>query len=110
MIETLNELLSMEELIDGTWEIAVLKSYGPTLQAILGEKFPGSDVDLDYDPTEPTTSEMENSDYSATKTLREHLFIKRAERMIKEGPPMAAKFYEYLAARTNGRSRARSCL
>lgn len=30
-IETLNELLNVEELNDGSWEMVVLKSYCPTL-------------------------------------------------------------------------------
>ena len=51
---------------------------------MLGEKFPGPDVDLNYDPTEPTISEVENLGYNMAKPLCEYLLIKRAERMIKE--------------------------
>lgn len=77
---------------------------------MLGKIFPGSDVDLNHDPTEPTVIEVENLGYSAAKTLCEYLFIKRAKRMVKEGWPMAADFHEYLTARINGRWRTRSHL
>jgi len=109
-IGTVNEVPSIEELNDGSWEMAVLKSYCPTLQAMLGKIFPGSDVDLNYDPTEPTVSEVENLGYNVAKTLCEYLFIKRAERMVKEGWPMAADCYEHLTARINSRWRATSRL
>jgi len=109
-IGTVNELLRVEELNDGLWEMVVLKSYCSTLQAMLGEIFPGSNVDLNHDPTEPTVSEVEILGYNAAKMLCEHLFIKRAERMVKEGWSMAADFYDYLRARINGRWRTRSHL
>lgn len=102
-IGALNELLNVEELNDGSWEMVVLKSYCPTLQAMLDEIFPGSDVDLYHDPIESTISEVKHLGYNAAKTLCEYLFIKRAERMVKEGWPMAADFYEHLTARMNGR-------
>jgi len=106
-IGTVNEVASIEELNDGSGEMAVLKSYCPTLQVMLGKILPGSDVDLNYDPTEPTVSEVENLGYNVAKTLCEYLFIKRAERMVKEGWPMAAACYEHLTARINGRWRVR---
>ena len=109
-IGTINEVPSIEKLNDGSWEMVVLQSYCPTLQAILGKIFPGSDVDLHYDPTEPTVSEAENFGYKVAKTICRYLFINRAERMVKEGWPMAADCYEHLAACINGRCWAKSRL
>ena len=109
-IGTVNEVASIEELNDESWEMAVVKSYCPTLQVMRGKIFPGSIVDLNYDPTEPTVSEVENLGYSMAKTLCEYWFIKRAERMVKEGWPMAADYYGHLTAHINGRWRARSRL
>ena len=107
---TVNEVISIEELNDGSWEMTVLKSYCSILQVMLGKIFPSSDVDLNYDPTESAVNEVENLDYSGAKTLCQHLFIKRAERMVKKGWPMAAACYDHLTARINGPRRARSHL
>lgn len=56
----MDEVPSIEELNDGLWEMALPKSYCPTVQDKI---FPGSDVDLDYDLTEPTFSDVKNSGY-----------------------------------------------
>lgn len=109
-IGTVDEVPSIEELNDGSWEMVVRKPYCPTLQAMLSKIFPDSDVDLNYDPTEPTVSEVDSLGYNLAKTLCKYLFIKRAERMVREGWPMAADCYEHFIARINGRWRARSRL
>lgn len=106
-IGTVDEVPSIEELCDGSWEMAVLESYCPTLQAMLGKIFPGSDVDLNYDPTEPTVSEVENFGPEKAKAVCKYLFIERAERMVKEGWPMAADCYEHFKARIIGKWRSR---
>lgn len=77
---------------------------------MLDEILSGSNVDLNHDPTEPTVSEVEHLGYNAAKTLCEYLFIKRAERMIKESWSLTADFYEHLTARVNDRWRAKSRL
>jgi hypothetical protein len=38
---------------------------------VLGEIFSASDIDLIYDPTESTVSEIENLGYNVAKTLCE---------------------------------------
>ena len=90
--------------------MAVLKTFCSTLQVMLGNIFSDSDVDLNYDPAQPTVSEVKNLDYIVTKKLCEDEFIKRAERMVEHGSPMAADCYEHLIARITGRWRARSHL
>ena len=102
------EVPSIEKLSDGSLEMVVLKSYCPTLQAMLDKIFPGSNVDLNYDPTEPTVSEVKTLGYNTAKKLCENSFIRRAERMVRHGWPMAANYYAHLTARINGRWRARS--
>ena len=100
----------MEELNDGSWEMVVLQSYCPSLQAILRKIFPGSDIDLNYDPTEPTISEAETFGYKVAKTTCQDLFIRRAEKMVEEGWPMAADCYKHLAAGITGQWMAKSRL
>lgn len=109
-IGTVNEVPSIEKLNDGSWEMVVLQPYGPTLQVILSKMFPGSDIDLNYDPTEPTVNEVKNLGYKMAKTICKDLFVRRAERMVKEAWPMAADCYEHLAACITGRWRAKSRL
>jgi len=55
----LDEVLSAEELPDETWEFSTLKSYLPTLKAQLRGFFPGCNIELDYDPTQPNHQEVE---------------------------------------------------
>ena len=101
-IERVNEVPHIEELNDGSWEMVVLKSYCCTFQDMLGEMFAGSDVDLNYDPLEPTVNNVEVWGYSNAKKLCKHLFVQRAERIVKEGWPAAAAHFAYLLAYLDG--------
>lgn len=105
-IGTGDEVPSIEELIDGSWEMVALKSYCCTLQDKLSKIFPDSNVNLNYDPLEPTASDVESMGHNAAKKLCQYWFLKRAERMIQMAWPMAAAYYAYLVERMNGRKRS----
>jgi hypothetical protein len=93
----LNNVLSAEELLDGTWELAVLKRYLPTLEAKLREIFPGCNLEPDYDPTQPNHQEVETLGYDLAKTLRTGTACDRADRMRNEAWSKAALFYCHLS-------------
>ncbi len=50
----------MVELPDESWEMVVLKSYLLELENRLAKMFPGCDIDLDYNPTEPSREDVES--------------------------------------------------
>jgi hypothetical protein len=95
-IGTVNEVPHIEELSDGSWEICILKSHCHTAQDTLNTIFPGSDVDLNYNPVEPTANDLKIWDYDAAKRLRHHWCFKRAIRIVQDGWPAAAAYYTYL--------------
>ena len=96
-IGKVNEVLHIEELSDGSWEVVVLKSYCRILQDTLYETFANPGVDLNYDPLEPIAACVKLLGYSAARNLSKHLFGQRAERIIKDGSPAAAYFAYRLA-------------
>ena len=75
-IGTVNEVPHIDELSNGSWEICILKSHRRTVQDKLGEVFPGSDVDVYYDPREPTANDLEFWDYNTAKKLRQYWFFR----------------------------------
>jgi hypothetical protein len=94
-IGTVNEVPNIEELSDGSWEICILKSHRHSVQDKLGKMFPGSEVDLYYDPLEPTATDLKFWDYDTAKKLRQYWFSQRAIRVAQSGWPAAATFYAY---------------
>ena len=94
-IGTVNEVPNIEELNDGSLEICILKSHRRTVQETLGKIFPDSDVELDYDPLDPTANYLRFGD-DAAKRLYQCLFFERATRVIKKGWPAAVACYAYL--------------
>ena len=58
-VGNLNQVPSVLELPDESWEMVVLKSYLLELENKLTNMFPGCDVDLDYDPTGPNREDIE---------------------------------------------------
>ncbi len=94
-IGTTHEVPSIEKLDDGSWEMVVLQSHCSALQDRLGKIFPGSNVDLNYDPGEPAASDLEFWNYDTAKKLREHWFSQRANRMINTAWPAAAAYYAH---------------
>jgi len=94
-IGTTHEVASIEELDDGSWEMVVLQSHCRALQDRLGKIFPGSKVDLNYDPVEPVASDLESWGYDRAKKLRERWFSQRAKKMINTAWPAAAASYAH---------------
>lgn len=70
---------------------------------MLDKIFSDSNIDLYYDSTESTISKIKYLNYNTTKTLYKYLFIKRAERIVKESWLITADFYKYLTAHINSR-------
>jgi hypothetical protein len=94
-IGTVNEAPNIVELSDLSWEICILKSHCRTVQGTLGKIFPGSDVDLNWNPLEPTANDLELWGYDEAKRLRQTWFSQRAIIIIKDGWPAAAACYAY---------------
>jgi Gti1/Pac2 family len=94
-IGKVNEVPYIEELSDGSWEICILKSHRRTVKDKLRKIFPGSNVDLYYNPLEPTVKDSKIWGHDKAKTLYEEWFFKRAIRIIKEAWPAGAACYAY---------------
>ena len=65
LLETLDKIIGLifempniEKLNDGSWEICILKLYHLIAQSTLGKMFPDSDIDLHYNPLEPTAQDV----------------------------------------------------
>ena len=101
-IGTVHKVPSIEELGDGSWEMVVLQSHCRVLQDRLDKIFSGSNVDLNYDPVEPTASDLRFWDYDSAKKLRECSFFQRANRMINTAWPAAVACYAYRLRILNG--------
>ncbi len=86
---------SIEELDDGSWEMVVLQSHCHALHDRLDKIFPGSNVDLNYDPVEPAASDLKFRGYDTAKKLRKYWFSQRANRMINTAWPAAAACYAH---------------
>jgi len=98
MLGNINEVLSIEELPDGCWELPVLKSYVPRLRDEVGKIFPGCNVEPDNDPTEPSEKEVKEIGFEKARILRTRTFCDRAERISNEARPKAAAFYSRFMA------------
>ncbi len=95
-IGTVNEVPNIEELSDGSWEICTLKSHCRTVHDTLEKIFPNSDVDLHYNPHEPTANDVKIWGYNAAKKLCRCRCAKRSIRIVKDGWPAAATYYASL--------------
>jgi hypothetical protein len=87
-----NEILSIEKLEDGSWELPVYKLYLLKLKDKLSDYI----VNPDYDPTEPNAREVEEFGYEIARILSKDKFHNRAKHMIYEAFPKAATFYAEL--------------
>jgi hypothetical protein len=99
-IAKLDEILSMEELADESWELSVLKSYIPQLEVQLREIFRDCKVEP-YDPTTPNEQEVKQFGREKAKLLSIAIFCDRAERKQREAWPKAAAFYGHLLHAVN---------
>lgn len=97
-----NEVPSIKQLGDGSWEMVVLKSFCRTLQETLNNIFPGSEVDMNHDPLKPTANDVEVWGPDRAKKLYELWFVQRAKTIVKEGWPVAAAYYAYLLEPMDG--------
>jgi hypothetical protein len=98
----LDAVLRAEELPDQTWELPVLRTYLPTLEAKLRTLFPGCNIESDYDPTEPNPQETEMFGYGMAKALRTDTACDRADRMRNDTCLKAALFYSHLSDTLGG--------
>lgn len=87
-----DEILSVEGLQDGSWELPVLKSYLPILEAKLRKMVSGCNIESGFDPTKPNANEVEKLGHKMATLLRTDSFSKRAGRMRKSWHKAAA-FY-----------------
>jgi hypothetical protein len=125
-VGNLNQVPSVLELPDESWEMVVLKSYLLELENKLTYMFPGCDVDLDYDPTEPNREDIEclyitaknpepraksgeiatfidvedlKNFYVAAKARKVDASSRRAMFMVREAWPAAVAYYSCLLER-----------
>jgi hypothetical protein len=96
-LRNFNEILSIEELEDGSWELPVRKSYLATLKDKLCEIVPDYIINPDYDPIKPGVREVEEFSYKRATILNRDKFHDRAERITRKALPKAAAFYADLA-------------
>jgi Gti1/Pac2 family len=94
-IGSVSEVPNIEKLNDESWEICILKSHRRTVKDRLCEIFLGSNVELYYDPLEPTASDSEIWGYDMAKTLCKEWFFERAIRVVKEAWPAGAACYAH---------------
>ncbi|KAH6724828.1 hypothetical protein BKA61DRAFT_665511 [Leptodontidium sp. MPI-SDFR-AT-0119] len=90
---SLDDILSIVELEDESWELPVRKSYLPRLKNMLHKMVPECITQAVSDTTEPTAKELEDFGYERARILRTMSFRNRAECMVSESWPKAAAFY-----------------
>ena len=88
---------SIVELMDESWEMVILKAHRWNVQEMFRKALPGSNVDLEYNPVEPTDGEVRDWGEWA-RVLHELSFRQRAASVMKEGGPVAAAYYAQLLA------------
>jgi hypothetical protein len=105
-----NQVPSIKQLHDRSWEMVVLKSLCGTLQETLDNIFPGSDVDMNYNPLKPTANDVEVCGPDQAKKLYELCFVQRAKTMVREAWPVAAAYYAYRLETMDGPAARSHCL
>ena len=89
--DTIGSIIGLD---DGSWEICIHESHRRAVRNRLQEIFPDSDVDLDYNPFEPTADSSEDCEHDMARRRCRRLFVRRATRLIGGGSwPAAAKCY-----------------
>ncbi|KAH7364910.1 hypothetical protein BKA65DRAFT_146287 [Rhexocercosporidium sp. MPI-PUGE-AT-0058] len=89
----LDDILSIVELEDESWELPVRKSYLPILRNKLHEMDPTCIIELGSNPIAPNAKEVEKFGYQKARVLSTMRFRYRAECMVSEAWPKAAAFY-----------------
>jgi hypothetical protein len=95
-IGTVREVPNVEELHDESWKICILGSHRRTVSDRLSKIFPGSHVDLYYNPLKPTANDLKTWKYDAAKSFLLRRFFQRVIRVIRTGWPAAGACYAYL--------------
>jgi hypothetical protein len=98
-------IISLLELQDESFELAVLTTYIPRLKVLLGTLFLDYSVDWEHRPFDPSVTavesfcaahpELSNSHIKARSRMID-LFLRRAEAMIEDGFPMHKDWYSHL--------------
>jgi hypothetical protein len=104
-----NQVPSIKQLHDRSWEMVVLKSLRGTLQETLDNIFPGSDVDMNYDPLIPTANDVKVYGPDQAKKLYELCFVQRAKTMVRKAWPVAAAYYAYRLETMDGPAARSHC-
>ncbi|CRG91098.1 Transmembrane protein 8A [Talaromyces islandicus] len=81
------------ELNDDSYGMLVLRAYIPALQKIMAALFPGSTMNSEYHPFEPSETDIEYWGYSSAKTLYMEWFDKRMRSCASD---VGLAFYEGL--------------
>jgi hypothetical protein len=97
-LASLNGILNIEKLPDGSRELVVFREYLPELKRKLGEMFPTCSIEADYDPLNPTETEVGEHGYEKAKARRAGEFYSRVEQVENAATPKVAAFYSHFAA------------
>ena len=93
----IQDIPSVLELPDETWELTVHRQYVTELCRKLKTLFPACHVHPDYDPIEPTSADIQRfHSYDVAKWQKESAFFDR-EQSMRDAWPTAAKYYNLRA-------------
>jgi len=84
-------VLSIFELLDESFELLLLTSYSPELKVKLENMFPCCNIDLNYNPTRPSTVSVEHLGSHQATFQAEESFRKRGNEA--HDSPIAAEYY-----------------
>ncbi|KAG9228937.1 hypothetical protein BJ875DRAFT_446421 [Amylocarpus encephaloides] len=79
----LDQILSITELEDESWELPVRKSSLPKLKDALYKMVPNCVIESGYDPTEPNANEVKEFGYERARILKTIKLRDRAEHMMR---------------------------
>lgn len=96
---TVFQVVSIEKLNDGSWEMVASRVYVPTLAANLTRLYPGCHFDPKYDPFQPAPRDVDYFGIARARELTRQCVLKRAERMVEDSWPIAAACYAFLLQR-----------
>jgi hypothetical protein len=96
-LASLGGILNTEKLRDGSWELVVLRVYLPKLKRKLGEMFPTCSIEADYDPLNPTQTEVDEHGYEKAVARRAGEFCSRVKQVEYAATPEIAAFYSAAA-------------
>lgn len=91
-IRDIRQVPSIFKLPDESFELVVLKSYSVPLKDKLNNMFPSCDVDLNYDPTQPSKTSLKRFGINVAKFQAEESFARRAKE-VYAASPLAAEYY-----------------